>query len=1045
MATRKNRTGVAQLALTFCLAFCVVGTTSAHPRTTRGQLEFTSPVMTDDEPAAGKRVRRVAPEYEGTEVHHALYLPTDWKPNQKYPVIVEFTGNKWPACGSTGKVEDANLGYGLTGGKEFIWVSMPCITEDGERNATVWWGDRQATIDYCKQNLPRICEQFGGDMDCLIACGFSRGSISTSHIGLADDEIASMWKGVLAHDHFDGQREWKYPDSDRSSAIKRLNRHNGRPVLVCGHNAAQIRDDYLKDHLELADFEFLQVDVNSIFDIPEGPVIHQHTDLWMHKESTFRGKARAWLAKTVSAAQEKNAKTISWSQTNDRVFLGGDCWANPMEDWTVVDGAAQCSSFGGNRNVHLLTHQLTNTDGSFEMSVQVSQVDVKKNELGAGFKIGIRSDINEHRSNCFSGSGIPAGVVDGKLILAGKTKAFDGLAKPKDLTLKLFGTSDGKKYLLLLRATDSEGRELGSISHATDSQMILGNVALWNNFAKGSIRRIGKAQGSRYRFKDWTVSGDAFTVDESRKFGPLLWTMYSLSDSRGDEGFVLKLSALTGPLGEKDNKDIELLVKKDGQWNSLGSAELDTDAWTATFRIPNWDEKAETPYKVVYREAQRDGSEKESSWTGTIKANPSGRPLRLGALTCQKDYGFPYGPVCENLLRLDPDMLYFSGDQLYEDHGGFGLIRKPADRAILNYLRKYYMHGWAFRDAMRNAPTICLPDDHDVFQGNIWGEAGAAMNKKGGASSRGGYIEPARMVNAVHKTNCGHHPDYYDPTPVNQDISVYYGDMVYGGVSFAIIADRQWKSGPEKVDTASGRADHVTDKDFDTSKLDLPDLVLLGQRQEDFLKQWVDDWRGHSMKVLLSQTVFAGVATHHGKIGGYLKADLDSGAWPQTARDRAIKIIRKGMPLHINGDQHLTSLAQYGVDAQRDGFWSFCTPAISAGYPRWWHPERAGMKHENRPAHGLPHTGEYVDGMGNLVYVYAVGDPEVQSKKNRYEVAHQKGSGFGLVTIDTEKKTYLIESFKFLVNSLDGKASNQFPGWPVTIQQKENNGDNILK
>ena len=69
--------------------------------------------------------------------------------------------------------------------------------------------------------------------------------------------------------------------------------------------------------------------------------------------------------------------------------------------------------------------------------------------------------------------------------------------------------------------------------------------------------------------------------------------------------------------------------------------------------------------------------------------------MRLGALTCQKDYGFPYEPVCENLLRLDPDMLYFSGDQLYEDHGGFGLIRDPADRAILNYLRKYYMHGLA--------------------------------------------------------------------------------------------------------------------------------------------------------------------------------------------------------------------------------------------------------------------------------------------------------------------------------------------------------------
>ena len=744
-------------------------------------------------------------------------------------------------------------------------------------------------------------------------------------------------------------------------------------------------------------------------------------------------------------AQEVNSKTVSWSNTKDRVFLGGDTWANPMEDWTVTDGAAQCNSYKGNRNVQLLTHQLTNSKGAFEMSVKFNLIDKQESDPGAGFKIGIRSDINEYRSNAFARNGIPVGVVGGKLVIGKHSQPLKGLNVPK-LKIRLIGKPSGDKYQLILFALDDAGTEIGSTSTQVSPDAILGNVALYNNYVKYNKRGTTKVPGSRYRFNDWKVSGDAFTVTESNKFGPILWTMYSLSDSRSDEGFVMKLSALTGPMGEKDNKDIELFVKKDDQWKSLGIAELDTDAWTATFRIANWDEKTETPYKVVYKELHRDGSTSESDWSGTIKANPSGRPLRLGALTCQKDYGFPYAPVCENLLRLDPDMLYFSGDQLYEDHGGFGLIRDPADRAILNYLRKYYMHGWAFREAMKNAPTICLPDDHDVFQGNIWGEAGAEMKLKGErASSIGGYREPARMVNAVHKTNCGHHPDYYDPKPVKQDISVYYGDMVYADVSFAIIADRQWKSGPENVDTASGRADHVMDKDFDTSVLDKPGLILLGQRQEDFLKHWVKDWRGHSMKVLLSQTVFAGVATHHGKYDGYLKADLDSGAWPQTARNNAINIIRPAMPLHINGDQHLTSLVQYGVDKQRDGFWSFCTPAISAGYPRWWHPERAGMHHENRPQHGLPHTGEFVDGFGNFVYVYAVGDPEVASKKNRYEMAHQKGSGFGMVTIDTKAKTYYLESFRFAVDATDGKESNQFPGWPVTIQQKENGGENILK
>ena len=254
-----------------------------------------TPVMTNDAPAAGMRVRQVAPEYKGTDVHHALYLPVDWQPGGHYPVIVEYTGNKFPACGSTGKVQGANLGYGMSGGRGCIWVAMPYIQQGGKENVVTWWGDIAATVDYCKLNLPRICADFGGDTNNLFICGFSRGAIGSSYIGLADDEIASFWKGMFTHDHFDGQRKWGYPASDRASALTRLARLKGRPVLVCATNAKALRDDYLKDHLGLADFTFLEVPTTKIFAIPEGKVIHPHTDLWMHKDSSYRDQARAWM------------------------------------------------------------------------------------------------------------------------------------------------------------------------------------------------------------------------------------------------------------------------------------------------------------------------------------------------------------------------------------------------------------------------------------------------------------------------------------------------------------------------------------------------------------------------------------------------------------------------------------------------------------------------------------------------------------------------------------------------------------------------------
>ena len=743
-------------------------------------------------------------------------------------------------------------------------------------------------------------------------------------------------------------------------------------------------------------------------------------------------------------AAEETAPTLDrWALTHDRVFLGGEFWANPMEDWTVNDGWATCITTAGNRSIHSLIHQIIEPGKSFQISVEMKTPTKLKGDGGGGFRLGIRSDLNEYRSNSFARGGVDAGIKGDTLTLSKKTAKLTQVHSGK-VNLYLEGISSIDKVELTLRATDAKsGKEIGSLTAIVDADQILGNVALVSQFKGAKARKLHTA----YQFRNWSLSGDAFSNNPEQRFGPILWSMYTLSDSRTEEGFVMKISALTGPMGKEDNQDVELEIQKDGKWISLGKAKLDTDAWVATFRIPNWDEKLSTPYRLIYREKLKDGKEVIDQWAGTIRANPVGRPLRMGALTCQNDYGFPYAPVAENLVKLDLDLLYFSGDQLYEGHGGFGIIRTPAEPAILNYLRKYYQFGWAFRESMRNAPTICLPDDHDVFHGNIWGEGGAPINPNVKGQSKGGYMQPARMVNTVHRTNCAHHPDFHDPRPSKQDISVYYGDMVYGNIGFIILADRQWKSGPEHVDTGGGRLDHIKKKDFDSSTLDKPGLQMLGERQEKYLGEWAKDWRGHELKVLLSQTVFSAVATHHGSYKGYLKGDLDSGGWPQTPRNRAVELLRPAMALHINGDQHLASLSQYGVGKQRDSSWSFCTPAISAGYPRWWRPDEMGMPHQNRPPHGLPNTGEYLDGFGNKTYVWAVGNPENMGRDTsmpRYEEAHRKGSGFGLVTMDTRAKTYTLDCFRFNIDATDGKKTNQFPGWPVTIHQKENKGENVL-
>ena len=738
-----------------------------------------------------------------------------------------------------------------------------------------------------------------------------------------------------------------------------------------------------------------------------------------------------------------------WHESNDRVFLGETVWANPMEDWHVAGGWAECVVSSRNRSIHSLARQVVDADKAFTTSVRVRKPAGLSEDRGAGLRCGIKSELNEFRSNCFEhGTGIDAGILRDRIVLGGESAPLERPIDPGECLLVLQGTpSDGGRYDLELTATTVGGELLGRVALQTRKADVTGNLALASQFEySGAPAPAGRKEETAWAFTDWRADGDALCNRPEQEFGVLLWTQYTLSDSRGDEGFIMKLSALTGPLGKEDNHDVELWTRDGENWKSHGNAKLDNAGWIATFRVPNWDETRDTPYRVVYRERLRGGGERPHEWTGTIKANPAGRPLRIAAMTCQNDDAFPYAPVAENLVKLDPDLLYFSGDQLYESHGGFRVIREPAGPAILNYLRKYYQHGWAFRESMRNAPTILITDDHDVFHGNLWGDGGIDMpDKSRGTSSYVGYIQPVEMVNVVHLTHTAHHPDFHDPTPIAQGMSVYYGDMVYGGVGFAILADRKWKSGPHEVDSGGGRPDHISDPEVDPLAMDKPGLRLLGERQEVFLKQWAGDWRGHTMKIVLSQNPLANLATHHGEYDGHLIADLDSGGWPQTPRNRAIDLMRPAKALHISGDQHLASLAQYGVDEQRDSSWSYCTPAIAVGYQRWWRADEVGMEHANRPAHGMPHTGEYLDGFGNKVYVYAVGNPQPDDPRmHRYDRAHLKASGFGFVTVDTAARTYHIEAFKFLIDATDSNPANQFPGWPVTLHQDENAGVNRL-
>ena len=747
------------------------------------------------------------------------------------------------------------------------------------------------------------------------------------------------------------------------------------------------------------------------------------------------------LATCVAMSPAQESDQAAWNSQcgnmPDRVWVGAEMWANPMEDWRIRDGRLECLRGGVGRSVHALTRQLKATEGQLEMSVKLGQLDRGQQPGNAGFLIGIEDEIDDYRARLLRGQGLFAGLTsDGNLVIGRDVLKLDDVAEVTafELRVTLLQKVGARPDVTLTLLDGNSGRLLGSLTAKARRKLVQGNLALAQNHGLRTA-----ANQPRYWFADWKIRGGKVAAHPDQSFGPILWAMHTLSNTRGKDGFVMKITAQMPPLGEADSQQVRLETKVKAAWTTIGAASIDPLSRTATIRIPNWDASHDVPYRLAYTLIAKDGSESEHDWAGTIRRDPIKADLVVAGFTGNTDAGFPNREIARNVGIQNPDVLFFSGDQIYESVGGFGIIRKPVKPAVLNYLRKWYLFGWAFGDLMRDRVTICLPDDHDVYQGNIWGNGGNAVPSIK-EHPQGGYVEPVEFVNAVHRTQCSHHPDLFDPTPIKQNMTVFYGDMVYGRVSFAILADRMFKSGPANVADWPGRPDHLKDPNYDVRKLDKPGLNLLGQRQEKFLAAWGQDWRGADMKCALSQTIFCNLANYHGAKQEFIVGDLDSNGWPQSGRNRALALLRKCFAFHYAGDQHLPSIVHQGIDDYGDACFSFCVPSIAAGYPRSWRPDREGRPVVNRPPGGLANTGEYLDGFHNKMTVYAIGNPAAKNRPGRLKTLHDKSSGYGIVRFHKETGKITMECYRLLIDANHLKPSDQFPGWPMTIDMLDNYG-----
>jgi alkaline phosphatase D len=722
----------------------------------------------------------------------------------------------------------------------------------------------------------------------------------------------------------------------------------------------------------------------------------------------------------------------AWAAEPDQVWLGPDYWANPLQDWRLSGGRLECQVSGGDRSVFLLTRELSSRPGGFLMRVRVGKIGTSREQGFTGFRVGIRGPFSDYRDSAIYGVGLNCGVTTDGLLFIGSVDENAPRTSGSELELILIGSGDNLSLAAGGQRISRKFENLhggvalvchaGPVGSSPDPSL---NVMTMSGINRPDRDRRGDV---RCWFRDWKVEGDRFNAHAERAWGPILFAQHSCS--RG----VMKMTAQMAPVALSEPARLRAGGKS-------YAAAVDPLSRTATFRVEGWDESRDHPYRIEFA---------GGSFEGTIRRNVKEKArIVVGAVSCMNDLGFPHAEVAKGIAHFQPDVVAYTGDQIYERTASYGIERLPLERATLDYLRKWYLFGWTYRELLRSTPSICIIDDHDVYHGNVWGAGGRKAEGTGQpGQDSGGYTQPAEWVNMVQRTQTSHMPDPVDPAPVDQGITVYFTEMLVGGVSFAILEDRKWKSAPKmaipKAQIVNGWAKN---RAYDAARDgDVPGAQLLGERQMRFLEDWAKPRPEVWQRCAISQTIFVNLATLPPPadtdavtpkipiqpVGGYaegemLVADHDSNGWPQTPRNAAVRALWKARAFHIAGDQHLGSMIRYGVDDWNDSGWAVCVPAVSNLFPRRWYPPVDG---KNPYKGGGRNIGDFLDGFGNKVTVHAVFNPQAVDHEPR--IVNQRAPGFGIIVFDRAQGTTTVTIWpRWEDPSRPG--AKPVPGWPVVI------------
>jgi alkaline phosphatase D len=743
-----------------------------------------------------------------------------------------------------------------------------------------------------------------------------------------------------------------------------------------------------------------------------------------------------------------------WNNIPNRQWVGDDFWANRLQTWGIKDHKLYCFRPGINSTLHLLSTEIKG-DEAFSGTITLGRnaLSMEDSVGKSGLILGLSDTALNYLARStmqhffLNENGVWLGINEKKQLFIEELASKRSVVS-KTLTIELL--SQMQKNGVALRFSCERKNDSMEVSLFLNVDVLQFKVPL--GIINGNITFVSNSSLylSEYFFDDFSISGEGILVKKERKFGPISTCLYSFNQN------ILNFSAQLMPLGLCKTDSVKIDLFLNNLWSDFMILPVDSFLGQARLREFEWPYKGKIPYRV---QLIRDSVPEGNFYEGVIAApDAAGDQLKIGMLSCNgipfiertgMDYWQiwkPYELLAKKYKKENPELVVFLGDQMYEARP----VPMEWDKTIypLDYQYRWLLWCLQFNNITNRLPSLIIMDDHDYFQGNLWGEKGDTISKTSvpkitsgfvgdetdWLTENGGFIQTPEFLKYAVTLQTGHLPATSGTE--NKAVPDYYTTLKFKGIGIALLEDRKYKSAPmnalQGVPSYNGFpfSDSVA-----VDSLNNEYANLLGYAQESMLDNWSEEWSEEKIKIVFTQSVYSCLNSVYkgynpvsgknitindtGKIATHLSKDMDSNGWPKSSRDEALKIIRKSGALLVGGDQHFPSVVQQGVDTWGDGPFSFTVPAVSNTYPRFWLPDSADHFQGNH----------YTDGFGNKISMITYSNP---AKNNALPLWMNYAPGFAFVTCDKIKQSYKMDCWGF------SDTLKQYPGWPVITKPSDN-------